>query len=211
MQAQINDFIMDEVFYREAVAMGLDKTDLAIKRRLRQIMEMMMDDYATIYPSEDQLQQYLTENPDKFRRDDRISFTQLYFPMEEKEQAEQFLAQIQQDENNIDKYSGGLLMLPDRFENQSRFEVERAFGEYFTDRVFQTEPGTWLGPVESPYGWHLVRIREIMEGEVPDLNDIWDDVELEWTVERKNEIKEEQYRVMREQYRVNIEEDGRDE
>lgn len=206
MDAQINDFIMDEVFYREAVSLGLDKTDLAVKRRLRQIMEMMMDDYATIYPSEDKLQQYLSENPEKFRREDLISFRQLYFKMEEKEQADLFLTQLQQNENYIREYSGGLLMLPDRFEKQSRFEVERAFGEYFSNQLFLTETKNWQGPVKSPYGWHLVLVREITEGEVPELNDVWDEVELEWSVEQKKEIKQEQYRIMREQYRVNIEE-----
>ena len=68
-QTQIDNFIMDEIFFKEAVAMGLDKTDPAIKRRLRQIMEMMMVDYATIYPAENQLRTYLSENPEKFRRD----------------------------------------------------------------------------------------------------------------------------------------------
>jgi parvulin-like peptidyl-prolyl isomerase len=66
--------------------------------------------------------------------------------------------------------------------------------------------GSWTGPLESPFGWHLVYIFEKLEGEVPDLEDVWDQVEREWTVERKKEIKEEQYRIMREQYKIVVEE-----
>ena len=60
LEAQIENFIKDEIYYKEAMALGLDKSDIAVKRRLRQIMEMMMDDMATVYPSEDQLKKYLS-------------------------------------------------------------------------------------------------------------------------------------------------------
>ena len=72
LKALIENYIKDEVFYREAVSMGLDKTDLAIKRRLRQIMELVLDDYSSVIPSEDQLQKFLSEHPDKFREYEKM-------------------------------------------------------------------------------------------------------------------------------------------
>jgi hypothetical protein len=206
LDALINDFIMDEIYYKEAVLMGLDKTDLTVKRRLRQIMEMMIDDYATIYPSEDQLRMYLEENPEKFRQENRISFRQLQFSVQEKEKASQFLARMQASERAYDDYTGGLLLLPEYHENALSYEVEKAFGAYFSTRVFEMETGVWSGPLESPFGWHLIYIFEIQEGEVPELEDVWDLVEREWTVERKNEIKEEGYKVLREKYNIVVEE-----
>ena len=204
--ALVNDFIMDEIFYKEALAMGLDKTDLTVKRRLRQIIEMMMDDYAKIYPSEDQLRSYLSENPEKFQRDSRFSFIQLHFPTEEKEQATQFLSRLQTNNTTLEEYAGGLRMIPDRFENESESNIEKLFGQYFTGELLEMETGNWEGPLASPYGWHLLQIREKIEGEVPELNDIWDQVEREWSEERKKEIKEEQYRIMREHYSITVEE-----
>jgi hypothetical protein len=204
-EALINDFIMDEIFYKEAVAMGLDKTDLTVKRRLRQIMEMMIDEYATIYPSEDQLRAYLVEHPEKFRRDNRISFRQLHFPVEEREKAMEFLARIQENERAYETYTGGLLLLAEYYENEVSYAVEKAFGAYFATRVFELETGVWNGLLESPFGWHLIYIYDIQEGEVPDLEEIWDQVEREWTVERRNEIKEEGYRVLREKYNIVVE------
>jgi hypothetical protein len=205
LDALINDFIMDEIFYKEAVAMGLDKTDLTVKRRLRQIMEMMIDEYATIYPSEDQLRAYLEEHPEKFRRDKRISFRQLHFPVEERDEALEFLARMQENERAYETYNGGLLLLAEYYENEVSYEVNKAFGDYFASRIFELETGVWNGPLESPFGWHLIYIYGIQEGEVPDLEEIWDQVEREWTVVRKNEIKEEGYKLLREKYNIVVE------
>lgn len=205
LNALIDDFIMDEIFYKEAVAMGLDKTDLTIKQRLRQVMEMMMDDYTTIYPSEDQLRSYLEAHPEKFRLDDRISFRQLHFKAEEKEEATAFLERLSASESAYESYTGGLLLLQEMNVNQMKNDVNKLFGSYFSTAIFGLEAGKWTGPLESSYGWHLVYIYDIVPGKIPDLDDIWDLVEREWSVERKNEIKEEQYRLMREAYDISIE------
>ena len=207
LEALINDYIMDEIFYKEAVDMGLDKTDLTVKRRLRQMMEMMMDDYATIYHSEDQLRSYLAANPEKFRLEDRVTFRQLHFAMEEQEQATEFLSRLQANPNVYNSYTGGLIMLPENHINEMKREIDRTFGSNFTTELFQMEPGRWEGPLESPYGWHLIYVGEIRKGELPELDEIWDLVEREWSVEKKNEIKQEQYRIMREQYNISVEEE----
>lgn len=206
LKAQINNFIMDEIFFKEAVSMGLDKTDLAVKRRLRQIMEIMMDDFATIYPTENQLREYLSANPEKFRQDSRISFRYIYFPLEDEDEAIRILDRLQKGISVEKDYTGGLLLIPDRFEYETEWEIERLFGGVFTRELFELETGDWTGPVESSYGWHLVKVSERIEGEVPDLNQIWDLVEREWSVERKKEIKEQQYKVMQGQYKISIEE-----
>ena len=51
IKAQIDNFIKDEVFFKEAVAMGLDKSDPAVKRRLRQLMELMMELMIVVTPA----------------------------------------------------------------------------------------------------------------------------------------------------------------
>lgn len=205
LKASVENFVMDEIFFKEAVEMGLDKTDPAVKRRLRQIMELMLDDFATIYPTEVQLRKYLSDHPEKFRRDSRISFQHVYFPMEDKEKAVSFLIRLQKSLSIDERSAANLLMIPNEFDDESEREIERLFGKYFTGNVFELETGNWHGPVESAYGWHLVNVSNRIKGEVPDLNEIWDVVEREWSVERKKKIKEEQHKVMREQYNVTIE------
>jgi len=204
--ATIDNYIMDEIFFKEAVAMGLDKSDPTVKLRLRQVLELMLDDFTTIYPTEAQLQKYLSENPDKFRREPRISFQQLYFPFEEKQKAIKFLSELQRNSAAEKNYKGGLMLIPEVNKDKSKIEVERLLGRLFSLEVFNQQTGQWSGTIGSAYGWHLVKVNDRTDGSIPDLNEIWDLVEREWSVERKREIKEEQYKILKDQYVVKYEE-----
>ena len=204
LEAQIENLIKDEIYYKEAVDLGLDRSDIAVKRRLRQIMEMMMDDMATVYPSEDQLKTYLSENQDKFRRDPYISFRHIYFSSENRETALDVLGKLKDtlpvDERSFD----GLALIPNEFSEESYRSVERLFGKSFTEEVFTLKPGIWQGPVESAYGYHLVYISELTEGFVPELSEIWDQVEREWSVEKRTQVKDQQYQKIRERYTISF-------
>ncbi len=46
LRGLIDDYVREEIFYREALALGLDKDDTVIRRRLRQKLELMSDDLA---------------------------------------------------------------------------------------------------------------------------------------------------------------------
>jgi len=203
--SQIDNYIMDEIFFKEAVDLGLDKTDQAVKRRMRQLMEMMLDDFASVYPSEDQLQNYLSAHPNEFRQDPRISFRHIHFQMRDRQKAMDLLPGLQDGSVGAENYSGSMVMVPDQFTEESRWEVKRVFGDLFTESIFQLEVEVWNGPVESAYGWHLVKVGHRTEGEVPALNEIWDQVEREWSFDMRRRIKEEQYQKMREGYQITIE------
>jgi hypothetical protein len=205
LNALIENAVMDEIFFRQAVAMGLDKSDPAIKRRLRQQMEMMLDDYTTIYPTASQLSKYLSENPDKFRKEPRISFRHFYFPFEKKEEAIDLLQRLQKGNTVGNKAKGYPILMDPEFENERKRVIENQFGNSFTSDIFEIESEIWHGPIESAYGWHLARVSNKIKGELPDLNEIWDIVEREWSVDRKKEMKEEQYEIMKAQYEVAVE------
>ena len=76
----IEDHVREEVYYREALAMGLDRDDTIVRRRMRQKLEFVTDDLvAAVTPTEEQLETYLRENPEAFRVPTRLSFQQIYF------------------------------------------------------------------------------------------------------------------------------------
>jgi hypothetical protein len=168
-------------------------------------MEMMLDDFASVYPSEAQLRDYLSKNPDKFRLDPKISFRHIHFPMGDRQKATDLLPGLQKGSVSAETYSGSMVMVPDQFAEESRWEVKRVFGDLFTERIFQLDQGVWQGPVESAYGWHLVKVGQLTEGEVPALNEIWDQVEREWSFDMRSRIKEEQYKKMKESYQITVE------
>ena len=205
LEGQIENLIKNEVYFKEAVAMGLDKSDPAIKMRLRTLIEMMMDDMATVYPSEDQLNTYLSAHPDKFRRDPLMSFEHIYFPEDEKEVANLQLYNINNNLSVDERSFGNLSLIPAQFINESFSGVKRTFGEAFAEEIFKLDTGKWLGPVRSAYGWHLVIITEYVPARLPELSEIWDLVEQEWSLEKRNLKKDEQYQKMKEKYYVKFE------
>lgn len=202
---QINGHIMDEIFYKEAVAMGLDKSDIAVKKRLRQLMEMMLDDFTSVYATEQQLRDYLLANPDKFREESTISFSQLYFKMDEKDKATKVLEALRNgaELEKFREYS--LMMIPQDFTNETISRIARQTGKEFANQLDKLDMQKWQGPIASVYGWHVVRIDKTEPGKIPDLNSVWDEVEREWSAQQKNIRKQEQYSLMREQYRIEFE------
>ena len=78
LQDLVEDYIRDEVFYREGRAAGLDRDDFVIRRRVRQKMEFLAEDMAAAEPSDEQLAAYLAANPERFRTEDRLTFHQIF-------------------------------------------------------------------------------------------------------------------------------------
>ncbi len=79
LKGLVDDFVLEEIYYRQAVAMGIDRDDTVIRRRLRQKFEFLTDDIAAAAtPSDEDLAAYLGANSDKFRRDTTYTFEQVY-------------------------------------------------------------------------------------------------------------------------------------
>src|SRR6185436_16050811 len=69
----------EEILYRQAVALGLDRDDLVIRRRLAVKMEFLTDDFAeAANPTDEQLQALLLQHPEKFSLEPLTSFYQVY-------------------------------------------------------------------------------------------------------------------------------------
>jgi hypothetical protein len=101
LRGLVDDYVKEEVFYREAIAMGLDRDDTVIRRRLRQKMEFVSEDAAaSAQPTEAQLQQFLAAHPEKFVEPSRVTFEQVFVNAEKRgddarRHAERILAELQ--------------------------------------------------------------------------------------------------------------------
>src|SRR5580658_6508509 len=78
LQGLVDDYIHDEVFYREGRAAGLDRDDVIIRRRVRQKMEFFAEDASAPEPSEAELAAYLQSNPERFKAEDRLTFRHVF-------------------------------------------------------------------------------------------------------------------------------------
>ena len=208
----IRDRVREEVYCREAMALGLDKDDTIIRRRLRQKMEFLTDDVvAQAQPTDDDLRAYLTAHPEPFRVERRFTFSHVYLRPDKHgdrltRDAATLLAQLNQGggEANVSGL-GDSFLLDHTFAGVPASEVAKQFGEEFVAKLGEVSPGRWQGPVPSGYGVHLVFVRERTEGRVPALGEVRAAVAREWANARRLEANEKLYEEMLTRYAVTIE------
>ena len=164
----IRDRVRQEVYYREALALGLDKDDLIIRRRLQQKMEFISDDVAAqAQPTDAELSAYLQAHPDSFRVDQRFTFRQVFLNPEKHGKnlapdAAQLLAQLNQEPapKPISPSWAIRSCWTTSIDALPASEVGRLFGDKFATALAGLPLGQWQGPVESAYGVHLVFVSE---------------------------------------------------
>ncbi len=212
LQALVEDFIKEEILYREALALGLDQDDLVIRRRLRQKMEFINADLTEPQaPTEAELQAYFDTNQDRFRRPDRISIQQIYLnPNKHKANLKRAAAELLERLNTESSFAANLqaigdaTMLPAQLDAVTRREVANTFGRGFAHQITNAPTERWSGPYESSYGFHLVHITKREKGDLPEIAEIRAMLEREWYAVRRKEANEHFYRALRSRYDVEI-------
>jgi len=203
LRGLIDDFVLEEIFYREAVAIGLDQDDTIIRRRLRQKMEFLLDDFTLVEPSDADLQQLLDGQPERFRRDDRITFEQVYLGDDPKDVAVSVLELLQAGEPDPGQFAVSHL-IEFQFKDALTSVVAAQFGDAFTAEISTLEERSWSGPVQSPFGVHLVRVDQVIHGLVPTLAEIRANLEREWLVDFRALAQQEIVDRMKANYTVTI-------
>jgi len=211
LEGLIADHIRNEVFYREALAMGLEENDQVIRNRLRQKLELLMDNMASVnVPSEQMLEAFLQENADDFKKDYQVSFIQVFVNPELHSDprivAENLLDQLQDGASPEDL--GDRTLMGYVFPEYSQTDVGRRFGTDFARQIMLVKSNDWNGPLNSGLGLHLIRIDHFEEGALPELSQIRKSVEREWMAKQKSKIKAAAYEKLLEGYLVQIEEKG---
>jgi parvulin-like peptidyl-prolyl cis-trans isomerase-like protein len=207
----IDDYVKEEIFVREALALGLDKDDTIIRRRLRLKMEFRNSaDTETLTPTDAELENYLKENPGKFEIDPAYAFEQvLLSPDRHGDKIDQDAAsvlQVLRTKMSIDPGElGDATLLPLRLELTSKASISRVFGAAFAEALDKIAPGQWAGPMESDFGLHLVRIKEYQARRAPALAEVRSAVEREWANEKRKAVEEQRFVALLTRYRITME------
>jgi hypothetical protein len=211
----IRDYIREEVYYREAKALGLDRDDTVIRRRLRQKLEFVSDDIAALgEPSDTDLAAFLAAHPEKFRLEQRTSFSHVYLDANRRREtltqdAADLLVGLNAEGSELDPSKvGDRFLLDSRYEAVSASEVSKLFGNSFTARLAEIAPAKWQGPIASGYGAHLVLVHDRTEGRVPALEEARDIVRREWAEARRKQANEEFFAKLLGRYQVTVEYPG---
>ncbi len=202
----IQAHIREEIYYREALALGLDRNDTIVRRRLRQKMEFLADTGADLLaPAAGELEAWLAANEETFRHGPRLAFEQIYLgESPPPDTIARALNTLQSNPAADPSAFAKRSLLPARLALSPPNAIDGVFGQGFFGRLVELPAGTWAGPVESAYGVHLVRIGESLAPRTPPLQEIRDSVLRDWKAAKARELRELHYTRLRERYVVEI-------
>jgi hypothetical protein len=198
----IGQQVREEVYVREALALGLDGDDTVIRQRLQMKMEFLTESGAeAIAPDDATLQAHLDAFPDRFTEPALVAFEQILLAEgiggEELELLEARL-NIGGDPGDAARAT----LLPPGFRLSPMQVVDGTFGAGFFDELAQLPIGTWTGPVKTSLGMHLVRVTERREAQLPPLSEIRDRVERDWRAAVTERLSEERFDALLSRYEV---------
>jgi hypothetical protein len=211
LKGLLDEYVKEEIAVREATAMGLDRDDTVIRRRLRQKLEFLADESAEkAAPSDADVRTWLASHPEAFPSEPRLSFRQVFVSSQRRgpgarAEADRLLGKLRSlgPKAPIQDVGDGT-MLPAEMPPGPLREVASTFGKEFAARLAALEPGTWEGPLESGYGLHLVLVTE-RESLQPDLALLRPMVERELLAERRQKELQILYESLLAKYQVRIE------
>ncbi len=201
----IDNYILEELYYREAVNLGLDQDDSVIRRRLQQKMEFISKDLSSIIDASDaELEKFLAKNSDKYRGQSSFSFKQIYIDPTKHKQPYQLAQRWLTDIEAIEP-DGDTTMLPQVMTLKSQREINNIFGGELAAYVANAKSKIWSGPIASSFGLHLIYVTKIKSAVTPSLDLVRKKVSRDWAFQQQSKIKSTMDTNLKKKYNITVE------
>src|SRR4029453_9883758 len=205
----IESYVRDEILYREGVELGLERDDLVVKRRVRQKIEMIAEEDASTRPPTDaDLSAYLTANQARFVQPAILTFEQVFLGRPTSGYGVVHAVAVTREalrSGNDPEKLGNPTLPPYRMTLAPADLVARDFGASFAADLEKVPVGEWVGPIDSSFGAHYVRVSNRTPAVAPQLTAVRDQVVREWENDRRQRARNDAYTKMRGEYQVSIE------
>lgn len=204
----VEERVREEILYREAIALGFDRNDMIVKRRMAQKMEFLSDDVSDLRePSLEELKSWHAKNGAEFAVPARITFRHVYFSPDKRgaqaEEASRLALEKIGANSEAAQALGDRFMFQDFYADATPDQVATVFGTKFSEALSHLKAGAWNGPVESGLGWHLVWVETITPGRVPAFEEVeLKDIKSQWVSAQRLETKRQLFIAMRERYEI---------
>lgn len=205
MRTMIDNAVREEIYLREGLALGLDRNDEIVRRRIAQKFDFLQQDQAAPRePGEAQLRDWYAAHRQRFVEPARRSFEQVYFaPDRRGDAAARTLAQTAQAQGAT--VAGDPFPGPARITALSQDDVDRVFGGTdFGAQVFAQRAGAWSAPLRSGFGWHIVRVTEARPARQRSLAEAHDDVRRDWIEADRQARNDAVWQALRARYTVTV-------
>ena len=208
LQTLIDEAVDEEILYREAQRLGLDRDDAIVRRRLAQKLTFILEDTGDAGPpSATEIEEYYARHADRYRRPGRTTFDHVFLSGDSRADpagnAAVLLGQVRAGDDEWQRL-GDPFMLARTYADRSDREIAGLFGRGFAEAVAGLPVGGWNGPVESTYGVHLVRVRGRTASRAPALAEVRDRVLADLREERRRERSLAAYQELRDDYEVRL-------
>ena len=209
LRGLVDAYIKEEVYYREALKIGLDRDDTLIRRRMQQKMEFLTEPAEDALAATDaDLESWLAAHRADFHVAPKLAFEQIFINPERSEELPDARAgKLLKEANNAPPGADfGKLGDPTLLPRATRLApvslVDRNFGKGFGERLMVLPLKVWSGPVKSPYGLHLVSVTERRAGYDPPLAEVRAAVERDWRDARRDAFRKAEYERLRDKYEI---------
>jgi PPIC-type PPIASE domain len=209
LQGLIDGWVKEEIFYREGIAMALDRDDPVVRRRVGQKLEFILDSAAPASPTDAELKSWLNAHPDDYQIEPTYSLRQVFFdPARHGDKLGADIAAARRNLESGKTIEGDTTLLPHEMHVARAKEVARFFGNEFVEGLGTAAIGGWHGPTRSDFGMHLVKLTERQNGKRATLNEVRAEVERDLLHARTEDAKAAVYERLRANYSVRFDDAG---
>ena len=199
----INNFVQEEILYREALLLDLDQEDRIIKRRLAQKITFLKQETIPDDPSQEELEKFFEQNKKNYYVPATYSFSHHYFSKESNAKARALKAFNDYQANQVE-LTGDPFFLGKNFYQSSSNDIKKNFGELFFVAIKNLALNEWSGPHESAFGQHIIKLKEVKTGFYPSLEQVLLKVQQDYLSQSQDKAVAEYINEIRSQYRVII-------
>jgi hypothetical protein len=203
MKALVETLVQENLLAREARALGLDRDDTIVRRRLAQKLTFLVEETTRIGDPDDvELQKLQAANAERYRLEPRLAFQQIFYSPKRRQSATDDATAELAGITASDLPEGDPLPLEPAYSQLDPAAVTSLFGPSFAETVFGLKPGLWAGPVKSAYGVHLVRVTDRNEGKPRPFEEVRSALLEDWRRQKAKEAAEAYIEKLRDKYGV---------
>ena len=204
-QLLIEGHIEDEVLLREARKRGFDNNDYRVRKRLLSVMRSSLTEVIP-EPSQAQLRAFFEEKKEQYTTSPSVSYEHVFFDFSSKDlppDPQEFIRQLTESKNPLKM--GEFFLMGNKYGNYSFQMTAGSFGKPFAEFVFNLDPGTWAGPVESFRGIHYVRVTGHHDPEMPDFENMEDYLRQDYLMQKMRDSQQDKIDELRKGYVLVVE------
>jgi len=200
----IKQLIDEEILYREALKLGLDKNDIIIKRRLAQKISFLKQESISSNPSEEEIKEYYSNHTEDYFVESTYTFSHIYFSKDNQAQSRSIKALESILQGEEPSSFGDPFLLGKNFSIKTSKELKRSFGDQFSDSIKNLETKKWDGPISSEYGEHLIFLNSYTDSYLPKLNQVRSIVVSDILAREQSQSTAKYLEELRKEYEIQI-------